>query len=183
MNWPEEVRGYLAIKVFSDASLPEPDDEGRITLSCPERRHQDAWMDVRTGAWGCPGCKSFGNLEDYELRRSGGGYWKAAKSIREALATFRSQEEQRAEDRARQAKAHAAALGATHQLSDPARRLLKTTILSPGISRTKLQRGAHLPRVKFRDALRELLSHALIRPEYLPSTAGRKRKSYFAVDR
>jgi hypothetical protein len=134
-------------------------------------------MSLESGSWECVCCRISGYLVDYEVYRSNCNRWKAQSAIDECVALFRGQGQERAEERARQAEAQASQLG----LSPHACPLFKRICLSPGITQSQLQRGAHLPRSKFHAALRELRTRGLIRCEYSPSTAGRKRKSFFIV--
>ncbi len=136
-------------------------------------------MNVGSGSWEDPACLIQGYLALYERYRGSCSLWTAEKTIRETVALFKRQEQQRADERARQAEAQAEAIAAAHNLSGPARRVLRIICLSPGVTRSDLQRRAHLFPSKFRAALRELRTRGLIRCEYSPSTARRKRKLFF----
>jgi hypothetical protein len=188
--WAEDVRAYLALVVFAGAAVPVPDEEGRIPIPCPTgRRHfagwaggsRDARMNVGTGSWDDPACLIHGNLALHERYRSRCNPWAAQKTIQEAVALFRRREQQGEQERVRQAEAQAEAIAAAHNLSGPARRVFKIICLSPGIARSDLQRRAHLPRAKFKSALRELRICGLIRWQHSPSTAGRTRKAFFTA--
>jgi hypothetical protein len=136
-------------------------------------------MNTGSGSWECPCCRISGYLVDYEVYRSNCNRWKAQSAIDEAVAVFTRQEHEREQERVRQTEAQAEAIAAAHDLSGPARRLFRSIFLSPAITRTRLQRTAHLSRSRFRAGLRELRTRGLIRREYLRSTARRKRKLLF----
>jgi hypothetical protein len=179
------VKAYVALLLFAGTPLPERDEDGFIPVPCPTNRPHavrcNPRMNVGGGFWECPCCRISGYLLDYEMYRSNCDRWKAQNAIDQAVALLRRQEQRRAEEHLRKAEEQAEAIAAAHNLSAPARRVLRIISRSAGIARSDLQRRAHLSRSRFRTALKELRTHNLIRTEYLPSSARRQRKLFFPV--